>query len=165
MFRNFSRVQRWEQPDDVLQNASQRLCRALADVPLRSARDLFRLASVQIRRELLDLAQHYYGPEGLGRHHDTNLGRDNPDGPGSSGQDPADLSREPARLSAWTEFHEQIEQLPEESREVFDLLWYQGLTQAEAADLLGVSERTVQRRWQQARLELHQALGGELPGL
>ncbi|MBL8798147.1 MAG: helix-turn-helix domain-containing protein, partial [Planctomycetia bacterium] len=46
----------------------------------------------------------------------------------------------------------------------FDLLFYQGLSQAEAAALLNVSERTVKRRWQSARLQLHDALGGEFPG-
>ena len=45
------------------------------------------------------------------------------------------------------------------------MLWYQGLTQAEAAELLGVSSRTVKRRWQTARLRLFEALGGELPGV
>jgi RNA polymerase sigma-70 factor (ECF subfamily) len=76
----------------------------------------------------------------------------------------ADESQEPSRLAAWTEFHAQTEALPEEEREVFDLLWYQGLPQAEAAGLLGVSERTVKRRWQAARLRLHEALRGEPPG-
>jgi DNA-directed RNA polymerase specialized sigma24 family protein len=39
------------------------------------------------------------------------------------------------------------------------------LTQAEAADLLGISERTLQRRWQLVRLNVHHALQGEQPGL
>jgi RNA polymerase sigma factor (sigma-70 family) len=39
-----------------------------------------------------------------------------------------------------------IERLPEEYREVFDLIRIQGMTQPEAAELLGVSVRTVQRR-------------------
>ena len=68
-------------------------------------------------------------------------------------------------MAAWTEFHRQIDRLPDEEREIFDLLWYQGLSQAEAASLLKVSERTVKRRWQSACLKLHRALGGELPGL
>jgi DNA-directed RNA polymerase specialized sigma24 family protein len=45
---------------------------------------------------------------------------------------------------------------------VFDMLWYQGLTQAEAAALLQVSERTLQRRWRAACERLHAALDGEL---
>jgi RNA polymerase sigma-70 factor (ECF subfamily) len=53
--------------------------------------------------------------------------------------------------------------MPDEEREIFDLLWYQGLSQAEAATLLKVSERTIKRRWQSARLKLHHALRGGLP--
>jgi len=41
---------------------------------------------------------------------------------------------------------EAIEGLPEEEREVFELLRIQGMTCPEAAEVLGVSERTVHRR-------------------
>jgi RNA polymerase sigma factor (sigma-70 family) len=41
---------------------------------------------------------------------------------------------------------EAIDGLPVDEREVFDLVRIQGLTQAEAAEVLGVSARTVQRR-------------------
>jgi RNA polymerase sigma-70 factor (ECF subfamily) len=158
MLRGFPKVHRWEQTDDVLQNAAVRLHRVLQQITVETSRDFFRLAALNIRRELLDLAKHHYGPEGQGAHHGTW-------GPGESATtaDPADLSREPSRLAAWTEFHEQIGALPDEEREVFDLLWYQGLSQAEAAELLGVSERTVKRRWQTARFQLHKALQGEVP--
>ena len=47
-----------------------------------------------------------------------------------------------------------MEGLPEEEREAFDLRWYQGLTQAEAALVLNVSEATVKRRWLAARARL-----------
>jgi RNA polymerase sigma-70 factor (ECF subfamily) len=67
------------------------------------------------------------------------------------------------RLAFWTEFHSRVEGLPEEEREVFDLLWYQELSQAEAAGLLDVSERTIKRRWAAARLKLHDVLRGNLP--
>ena len=53
--------------------------------------------------------------------------------------------------------------LEDEDREIFDLLWYQGLTQVEAARILGLSERQVNRRWMAARLRLADALGGQLP--
>ena len=58
---------------------------------------------------------------------------------------------------------EQVAALPEEEREVFDLLWYQGLPQAEAADLLHVNVRTIKRRWLSARMKLQDALQGEMP--
>jgi DNA-directed RNA polymerase specialized sigma24 family protein len=60
------------------------------------------------------------------------------------------------------EFHRIVEGLP---GEVFELLWYHGLTQKEAAELLGVSEWTLKRRWQEARIALAQALGGSPPRL
>ena len=41
---------------------------------------------------------------------------------------------------------EAIDDLPEDEREVFGLVRIQGLTQAEAAEVLGVSAKTVQRR-------------------
>ena len=42
--------------------------------------------------------------------------------------------------------------LSDEQREVFDLLWYEGLTQPEAATVLGVSLKTV-NRWVNGRTE------------
>jgi RNA polymerase sigma-70 factor (ECF subfamily) len=157
MLRRFPRVRRWEQTDDVVQNVVLRLHRTLSQVAPASVRDFLRLTSLNIRRELLDLVKHYYGPEGLGARHESAAGNSD-----TNGGTP-DLTHEPTRLAAWTEFHRQVETLPEEQREVFDLLWYQGLPQAEAAALLGVTERTVQRRWQAARLALYDALHGDLP--
>ncbi len=61
-------------------------------------------------------------------------------------------SNGPLALAAWREFHERVESLPEEQREVFDLLWYQELSQAEAANVLGVAVPTVKRRWRDAKM-------------
>jgi RNA polymerase sigma-70 factor (ECF subfamily) len=57
----------------------------------------------------------------------------------------------------------QVAALPDELREVFDLIWYQGLSRAEAAEVIGISERTLMRRWQEARLTIFDALDGKLP--
>src|SRR5262249_29734373 len=164
MLKNYPNVRRWEPTDDVLQNALLRLDRPLRQLAVQTPLDFFRLAALNIRRELLDLAKHYYGPQGQGAHHaswgpgDSSPTRSDP-GPAA----PPDPSHDPARLAAWAAFHERIAALPDEAREVFDLLWYQDLSQAEAAELLSVSERTVKRRWQAARLQLHDAMQGELP--
>jgi RNA polymerase sigma-70 factor (ECF subfamily) len=69
MLQGYPRVHRWEETDDVLQNALLRLYRTLKDVPPPSVTDFLRLAALNIRRELLDLAKHYYGPHGIGAHH------------------------------------------------------------------------------------------------
>jgi RNA polymerase sigma factor (sigma-70 family) len=56
-----------------------------------------------------------------------------------------------------------VERLSDEEREVIDLLWYQGLTQGEAAEVLGVSEKTINRRWMAARMRLGTIMAGQLP--
>jgi RNA polymerase sigma-70 factor (ECF subfamily) len=122
------------------------------------------LAALQIRRELLDLVRHYFGPEGHGRHHDSWPGEAGEGSDAPEARVKAGSSFDPARLDGWTEFHRQVEQLPESERDVVDLLWYQGLKQEEAARLLGVSRGTVKLRWQAARLKLHRRLKGELAG-
>jgi RNA polymerase sigma factor (sigma-70 family) len=163
MLHQWQRVHRWEETADVLQNASLRLYRALADARPASAVDFFRLAALGIRRELADLARHHYGPRGQGAHHATIARRANPQDSPAQDWDPAADRDDPANLAAWAEFHAEVDRLPEPERAVFDLIWYQELSQAEAAELLGISERTVKRRWALARLALHKILGKTLP--
>ena len=164
MLRDYRRLKRWEQTDDVLQNALVRLMRALQTVTPATPRDFYRLATLQIRRELIDLVRHYFGPEGRGAKHATNNMKEDSADSVPPRYERADAEDEPARLAAWAEFHEQAERLPEDERDVFDLVWYQGVGHAEAAEILGVSAKTVKRRWQAACLRLHEALRGELPG-
>ena len=58
-----------------------------------------------------------------------------------------------------------IEGLPEPEREVFELVRIQGLTHGEAAEVVGVSERTVQRRLDRARLQLAEQLDDLRPAI
>src|SRR5262245_53585538 len=58
---------------------------------------------------------------------------------------------------------ESIEGLPEDEREVFDLVGIQGLTHPEAAAVVGVSQKTVQRRLNRARLLLAERLADLRP--
>jgi RNA polymerase sigma-70 factor (ECF subfamily) len=162
MLQTFPGVRRWDQTDDVLQNALLRLLRALKEVQPSSLREFFALTTEQIRRELIDLARHYYGPQGAGAHHASGAGRDSSLSPL---YEQANLSHEPSALAGWCEFHQQVQQLPQEEREVMSLLYYQELPQAEAARILGVTVRTVQRHWQSAILTLDKILKGHWPGL
>jgi RNA polymerase sigma-70 factor (ECF subfamily) len=166
MIRGFPGVHRWEQTDDVLQNAALRLRRALSTVQPPTAADFFRLAAAEIRRELLDLARRHSGAQGLGAQHES-IPAAAPGGRETSvaGGQVVDTTNDPDRLAAWTDFHRAVEALPAEAREIFDLLFYQGISQLEAAAILGVSNRTVKRRWQSARLQLHSALDGRMPAI
>ena len=165
MLRGYPGVRRWEQTDDVLQNALIRMDRALKSVVPSSSRDFFRLAAAQLRRELIDLARRYSRWPASGVQSESQDGSSHEDGLAGGAREPADAAHDPGQLALWTEFHTGIEGLTAEDREVFDLLWYQGLTQAEAAAVLCVSERTVGRRWVTARMSLFRVLGGQLPEL
>lgn len=151
LLRAHPAVKRWNDTSDVLQGALMRLARALSNIQPRSVREFFGLATQQIRRELIDLARHDYGPHGQGANHAS----------AADGADRPEKTHDPGDLAEWSDIHEQIEQLPEEEREVVELLFYQGLPQADAADVLGVTVRTVQRRWHAALIRLHHALKDE----
>jgi DNA-directed RNA polymerase specialized sigma24 family protein len=43
------------------------------------------------------------------------------------------------------------------------MVWYLGASQAEIAELLGCSERTVRRRWEAARDHFQSRFRGEAP--
>ena len=160
LLRTFPAVRRWDETDDVLQNVWLRLLNTLQKTPPGSVREFFALSARAVRRELLDLKRHYCGPEGMAAHHSTNAGRD-------SGQTPrydrADDACEPSRLAEWFEFHERVDQLPDHLRAVIDLVYYHGATQAEAAEVLGVTVRTVRNRRDAALLKIREAFRGERP--
>ncbi len=161
MLRDYPRVRRWEQTDDVLQNATMRLCRALKDVQPATVADFFRLAAAQIRRELIDLARRHSGSRLRLSIRSDQPPHDSEEPPG--GFQTPDQTHDPDRLATWSDFHCAVEKLPAEERETFDLLFYQGLSQAEACAVLGISERTIKRRWQAARLKLCESLDGRMP--
>jgi RNA polymerase sigma factor (sigma-70 family) len=161
MLHGFPGVRRWTQTDDVLQNALLRLLRALQKVRPDSVRAFFNLAAEQIRRELLDLARHFQGCLGIGANHASHGPDDGSQGPLAQSPDPAD---DPDELDRWCAFHQRVEELPDDEREVVGLVFYHGWTQAEVAGLLQVSVRTVRRRWETALVKLHRVLKEEGPG-
>ncbi|MCL6502074.1 MAG: sigma-70 family RNA polymerase sigma factor [Pirellulales bacterium] len=164
LLRDFPRLRRWEQTDDVLQNALLRLYRSLQETAPCDPRRYFGLAATMIRRELLDMARHYYGPQGEGAHHASRPPSRPADSSSRRRAAAAPASMDPRHQAEWTEFHRLVERLPPAEREVFELLWYHGLSQKAAADVLEVSLRTVKRLWQSARLQLHALVHGEPPG-
>jgi len=151
MLRGFPGVKRWEQTDDVCQNVALRLHRVLSVMTPESPSHFWNLAGQQTRRELIRLARHYQGPLGQGKNHHTERTESGPI------HCQPDSTFEPSSLAAWTQFHEQVNRLPETEREVFHLRWYEELTNREIAERLGMSERSVKRYWLSARLMLGEA--------
>jgi RNA polymerase sigma-70 factor (ECF subfamily) len=153
MLRSYPRVGRWAQAEDIVQNVVLRLLRSLQEVRPDSARGFFNLAAEMIRRELIDLARHFYGAEGMGAHHDSQVLGDS-----QCGVVPVDDRDDAAELEKWCAFHQQVERLPFEEREVVGLIFYHGWKQAQVAELFQVSERTVRRWWESALRQLNQGL-------
>lgn len=157
MLRGYPRLRRWEQTGDVLQNALLRLHSSLLTIRPETTRQFYGLAATQIRRELIDLTRHHFGPEGdAARHHTDDV--QSLINQGSTVERHADPHHEPASLAEWSEFHSAVQKLPDVEREVFDLYWYEGLDQKQIATLLNVSDRTVKSRWRNAKLLLSQIL-------
>jgi RNA polymerase sigma-70 factor (ECF subfamily) len=146
MLRDFPSVRLWAETGDVLQCAVLRLLNSLREIKPATTRDFINLSAVQIRRELLDLARRF------GRQQDR-----------LAEEDLGAVAVPAIDLDAWCRFHEAVEELPAVEREVVNLIFYQGWTQVQVAELFGITERTVRRHWASACLTLNQKLGGELP--
>ena len=127
------------QTDEVLGAVVERLLRALRAVRPRSVREFFALANRHITWELNDLARRLDEQPA-----DVELCEGVP-APTSSG---SGLTPDARRIL------EAIDGLPADEREAFNLVRVQGLMQEEAAEVLGVSISTVQRRLYRAVLKL-----------
>ncbi len=160
MLRGYPHLRRWEQTDDIFQNAAIRLHRSLSEVKPESVRAFFGLAATQIRRSLIDLCRHHFGPQGHAAKHETQqVGAAN----GDPIEDQPDTTEPQEAMASWAAFHEAVENLPADEREVFQILWYGGLEQKQAAELLGISISTVQRRWYAACHRLEQSMDDQFP--
>lgn len=160
MLQSYPRLRRWEQSDDVFQNAAMRLQRSLRKARPDSVRSFYGLASVEIRRTLIDLCRHHFGAQRAAGKYQSD-----PQGHPGGGLllNTPDRQGDAESLQAWSRFHEAVEELPHEEREIMHLVWYGGMTQAEVASALGVSLPTVKRRWYRARIGLNTLLGGLAP--
>jgi RNA polymerase sigma-70 factor (ECF subfamily) len=142
------------QADELLGAVAERLLKALREARPRTVRQLFALANQHMRWELNDLARRLDDQPAA-----VELCEEIVPAPATSG---SGLTPEGRRML------QAIGDLPEDEREAFDLVRIQGLTQVEAAGVLGVSIKTVQRRLNRALLILADELddlrpAGEAP--
>jgi RNA polymerase sigma factor (sigma-70 family) len=138
------------QPDEMLSAVVERLLKALRQARPTGVRQFFALASQHMRWELNDLARR------LDEQPATVELRD--------GLVPAPASSDSGLTPDGRRMLEAIGGLPEDEREAFDLVRIQGMTQAEAAGVLGVAAMTVKRRLDRSLQLLTAALGDLRPG-
>jgi RNA polymerase sigma factor (sigma-70 family) len=138
------------QTDELLGALVERLLKALRQARPRTVREFFALAGQHMRWELNDLARRLDNqPVALELR---------------EGQVPAPASSDSGLSPDGRRMLEAIDGLPEDEREAFDLVRIQGLTYDEAAELLGVVPRTVQRRLDRGLRLLTERLGDLGPG-
>jgi RNA polymerase sigma factor (sigma-70 family) len=128
------------QPEEMLDAVVERLLQAMRSVRPQTVRQFFALVNQHMRWELNDVARRLDNqPIALELH---------------DGLVPVPDSSDSVLTPDGRRILQAIDDLPEDEREVFDLVHIQELTQVEAAEVLGVSVRTVQRRLNRSLLLL-----------
>lgn len=134
------------QAEEMLSSVVDRLLRAMREIRPTKVRQFFALANQHMRWELNDLARRLDGQAPEIELQEALV-------PMAGETSASQLSPNALRML------EAIESLPEEEREVFSLVRFQGMTHAEVADVLETSTKTVQRRLNKALLLLADILG------
>jgi RNA polymerase sigma factor (sigma-70 family) len=152
LYRSYPRLTRPPlnlQADELLGAVVERLLKAMREARPRTVRQFFALASQHMRWELNDMARRL------------------DEQPGAlelvEGLVAAPRSSESGLTPDGRRMLEAIDRLPEGEREAFELVRIQGLTQAEAAQVLGVSTMTVNRRLNRGLQLLAEALDDLCP--
>jgi RNA polymerase sigma factor (sigma-70 family) len=147
LYRGYPRLMRPPvnlRPDELLGAVVERLLKALRAARPETVREFYALANQHMRWELNDLARRLDNQPVVGELYE-----------GIELSTPSSVSKlSPDGLRML----QAIEDLLDEEREAFDLVRIQGMTQVEAAEVLGVSRKTVQRRLVRALLSLSEGL-------
>jgi RNA polymerase sigma-70 factor (ECF subfamily) len=150
MIRGFPNVRGVADIDDVMQNSVIRLLRTLRRLEPRTPRDFFNLAAVHIRRVLIDLARSVKGKQMIPLNQTGSSDAPRPHEP---------IAPDVSDNDHWVRFHEAVDQLPIEEREVVGLVFYHGWKQSQIAELFEVDERTIRRRWASACKKIRASVG------
>jgi RNA polymerase sigma factor (sigma-70 family) len=148
--REFRGLQGRHDLESVVDEAWMGLLRALESTQPETAERFFGLIFVKVRHALLQIARRQRrqdGPRDGGPLAGDDL-------EAREGVDRADSTYEPGRLAILSELHQQVELLPEPEKMVFGLHYYLGLTQVEAAEIMGLAPKQVSRLWLQATKRL-----------
>jgi RNA polymerase sigma factor (sigma-70 family) len=152
LYRGYPRLTRPPlnlQVDEMLGAVVERLLKALREARPTTTRQFFALASQHLRWELNDLARR--------------LDMRPPVMDAMVGMIPAAADSGSGLTVAGHRMIAAIDGLPQDEREAFDLVRIQGMTHTEAAEMLGVSPKTVRRRLERGLRLLTEQLGDLRP--
>jgi len=135
--------------EEMLSALVERLLKALREARPATVREFLSLAAQHTRWELNDLARRLdQQPQAMAA---------------VDGLLPAPTGGDSVLTPDGRRMLDAIDELPAEEREVFDLVRIQGMTYGEAADVLGVSAKTVKRRLDRGLLLLADRLSDLRP--
>lgn len=152
LFRSYPRLTRPPlnlQTQDILGAVVERLLKAMREARPGNVRQFFAIATQHMRWELNDLARRLDEQPPAVQILDSLV--------------PAAESTASQISPVARRLFQAIDDLPEQEREAFDLLRIQGLTRSEAAEILEVSVKTIQRRVNRAVLLLSETVGDLRP--
>jgi len=157
LLQQFPSIWKIEEAEAIVHASYEKLKRALEEVRPTTVRQFFGLASLQMKRVLLDLSRKGNRPNGprplvVGGSARGNSENGGFDCAGSQ----SGMSGARSRLDVW----EALEKLPQDEREVVDLIFFHGLSQVEIGTILGVHKDTIKNRWARARILLADLLPG-----
>ncbi len=149
--------------DELLGGVVERLIKAMREIRPGNVRQFFALANQHMRWELNDLARRLDNRVAMMELHDSHAAPvDVSVGTRSSSPNSGSVSDVSSKMRL---ILQAIDALPEEEREVLTLVRMQSMTKSEAANVLGVSEKTVQRRLQRCLIRLADQIADVLPDL
>jgi RNA polymerase sigma-70 factor (ECF subfamily) len=121
--------------EEMLSGVVERMMKALRKVQPKTAREFFALANKHMRWELNEFARTLDREVRAVEFRESRV------------ESPAKIDQDSSRISPnTTRMMEAIDGLPDDERETFSLVRVQGMTQTDAAAVLGVAVKTVQRR-------------------
>ncbi len=156
LLRDYPRGREHDDTEGIFQEAYIRLHSALDELKPATVRQFLGLATVTIRRTLLDIVRKLRGRGAEKRNRALSLDEG---GSGDAGPFEPAAPEGPDRFGVTEDLNGAIDELPAEIKEVLELHIYQGLTLVEIAQLIGAHKDTVKRRWAKARVLLAEKLG------
>ncbi len=152
LYRSYPRLSRPPlnlHSDEMLGAVIERLLKALREARPATVRQFFALAAQHMRWELNDLARRLDEQPRAVEVLEELV--------------PGHLSSDSGLTPVGRRMIEVIDSLPADEREAFDLVRIQGMSQPEAAEVLGVSPKTVKRRIDRGLQMLSESLGDLRP--
>ena len=116
-------IHRWQQTDDVLQNAAHRLQRVLKEVRPTTKWEFFSLAATMIRREILDMARQLRRSSGMAENYQSA-----PPSGDATGQNPLVEGGADEPPDTQILFREAADYREPNLPEIVELVFYEGMT-------------------------------------